>query len=565
MTKPLLQSPGSAQPRPFGAVDAAAVPAPARLEQALAAWRDILGPEHVKADDPTRDQYARTTGVQGHRPLAVLYPDTTAQVQAVLRMASQSRIGVHPISRGKNWGYGDACAHRDHQVILDLRRMNRILEVNTQLGYAVIEPGVTQGQLHQYLADNNTNLWMDASGAGLDASVVGNVLERGFGHTRYGDHFLTSCGLQVVLADGRLLNTGLGHYDHARAHRTYRYGIGPFLDGLFSQSSYGVVTRMGIWLMPRPEDFCAYFLFSNSDDALPDLVDRLAALRMQGVLTSTIHIGNDLRAISARSRYPWDRAEGKTPLPAPLRAKLREEFGVGAWNVAGAIYGTTETVAATRKALRRALAGYDITFLDDRTLSAAERLQGLLNRVGLGQSLGERLEVVKPVYGLLKGIPSDEHLRGAGWRVRGPAPVDPTDPLDCHAGLLWIAPVLPASGASSVEVMRLLDPIFEKHGFEPLVTFTLITERALVCVSNLSFDRREPDDAARAKACYDELTARLAAEGYISYRTGPEGMAKLADHSDVFWDVTAQLKDALDPQNVISIGRYNPHRTKRPA
>jgi 4-cresol dehydrogenase (hydroxylating) len=242
---------------------------------------------------------------------------------------------------------------------------------------------------------------------------------------------------------------------------------------------------------------------------------------MQGVLQSTIHIGNDLRAISARARYPWDRAQGKTPLPADLRATLREEYGVGAWNVAGAIYGTSETVAAARKVLRRTLAEFDITFLDDRTLNAATRLQSLLNKVGLGQSLGERLEVVKPVNGQLKGVPSDEHLRGAGWRVRGPAPVDPTDPLDCHAGLLWIAPLLPANGASAVEVMRLVEPIFERHGFEPLVTFTLITDRALVCVSNLSFDRREPADAARAKACYDELTATLAREGYISYRTGP--------------------------------------------
>jgi 4-cresol dehydrogenase (hydroxylating) len=558
MTKPLLQSPA---PAPA----AADTPPAVQVEQALAAWRDILGPEHVKADDPTRDQYARTTGVQGCRPLAVLYPDTAAQVQAVVRMASQARLGVYPISRGKNWGYGDACAMRDDQVILDLRRMNRILEVNAQLGYAVIEPGVTQGQLHQYLQDNQIPLWMDSSGAGLDASIVGNVLERGFGHTRYGDHFLTSCGMEVVLADGRVLNTGLGHFKNARAHRTYRYGVGPFLDGLFSQSSYGVVTQMGVWLMPEPEDFCAYFLFSPDEAALPGLVDRLASLRMQGVLQSTIHIGNDLRAISARARYPWDRAQGKTPLPADLRATLREEYGVGAWNVAGAIYGTSETVAAARKVLRRTLAEFDITFLDDRTLNAATRLQSLLNKVGLGQSLGERLEVVKPVYGLLKGIPSDEHLRGAGWRVRGPAPVDPTDPLDCHAGLLWIAPLLPANGASAVEVMRLVEPIFERHGFEPLVTFTLITDRALVCVSNLSFDRREPADAARAKACYDELTATLAREGYISYRTGPEGMAKLDQDSDVFWDVTAQIKGALDPNGVISVGRYNPRDTKRSA
>ena len=105
MTKPLLQSPA---PAPAAAAAGAAAPPPAKVEQALAAWRDILGPEHVKADDPTRDQYARTTGVQGCRPLAVCYPDTAAQVQAIVRLASQSRIGVYPISRGKNWGYGDA-------------------------------------------------------------------------------------------------------------------------------------------------------------------------------------------------------------------------------------------------------------------------------------------------------------------------------------------------------------------------------------------------------------------------------------------------------------------------
>src|SRR4051794_18571226 len=177
MTKPLLQSPNATAAAP--AAPAAAAPSPVRAEQALAAWRDILGPELVKADDATRDRYARTTGTHSTRPLAILFPDTAAQVQAVVRMAAQARIGVYPISRGKNWGYGDACAMRDNQVILDLRRMNRILEVNTKLGYVVIEPGVTQGQLHQYLADNNIPLWMDSSGAGLDASIIGNVLERG--------------------------------------------------------------------------------------------------------------------------------------------------------------------------------------------------------------------------------------------------------------------------------------------------------------------------------------------------------------------------------------------------
>ena len=119
---------------------------------------------------------------------------------------------VYPISCGKNWGYGDACAPAAGSAILDLGRMNRILEVNRELAYCVIEPGVTQGQLFNYLRDNKTGLWMDATAAGPESSLVGNTADRGFGHTRYGDHFLTCSGMEIVLADGRVLNTGFGHF-----------------------------------------------------------------------------------------------------------------------------------------------------------------------------------------------------------------------------------------------------------------------------------------------------------------------------------------------------------------
>jgi 4-cresol dehydrogenase (hydroxylating) len=237
---------------------------------------------------------------------------------------------------------------------------------------------------------------------------------------------------------------------------------------------------------------------------------------------------------------------------------MRDEAAIGAWNVAGAIYGSRETVAATRKAVRRALKGYRVMFLNDRTLRLAGALQRTLARFGLGRGLGGKLESVRPIYGLLQGTPTDEPMRGAGWRVRGPIAVNATDPLDCHAGLLWVAPVLPATGVDAGHVLRLVEPIYEKYGFEALVTFTLITERSLVCVTNISFDRREADEVTRARVCYQELTDRLMAEGYVSYRTGPAGMSKLDSGSSVFWDVTSRIKDALDPQGIISTGRYDP-------
>src|SRR5262249_25748645 len=152
---------------------------------------------------------------------------------------NRRNLAVHPISCGKNWGYSDACATSDGQVLLDLRRMNRIIEVNEELAYATIEPGVSQGQMAEYLEEHHPNLWMDVTGAGPDASIVGNTLERGFGHTINGDRFLNSCGMEVVLADGRILTTGLGHYENAHAAPVYKWGIGPYLDGIFTQSNLG--------------------------------------------------------------------------------------------------------------------------------------------------------------------------------------------------------------------------------------------------------------------------------------------------------------------------------------
>lgn len=527
-----------------------------QLRQAISAWSAVLGDEYVKTQDRLIDQYARSTSPWSTRPAAILFPVSTEQVQQIVKIASEHLVPLYPISRGRNWGYGDACAPTDGQVIVDLARMNRILEHDSQLGYVVIEAGVTQKQLHDYLRQHKTGLWMDSTGAGLEASLVGNTLDRGFGHTRCGDHYLNTCGMQVVLPDGSVLETGFGHYGGAKAHRVYRYGVGPMLDGLFCQSNFGIVTRIGLWVMPRPEAFTAFFFAAPNDADLADLVDRLQPLRLQGLLQSTIHIGNDLRVLSSRIRYPWGLTAGKTPLPDDVRQKLRRHHRIGAWNGLGGIYGTRATVKATQEAVRKALRGYRLRFIGDSTIAVAQTAAWLLRHLGLGRRLTDLLDLLKPPYDLLKGIPSDDALTGAGWRLRDPGKPQPLDPRDTHAGLIWVSPVLPSRGALARELMDLVTPIYLKHGFDPLVTFTMITERAMIGVTNIAFDKTLPEEVAHAQACYEELVTTLIPAGYIPYRTGPQGYAKLSAQPSVFWDVTRQIKRLLDPKGIISPGRY---------
>lgn len=528
-----------------------------KVQHALEQWKAALGEVNVRHDDAIRTRYARSTQVHGTTPAAVVFPRTTAEVQAVVRVAAAQGIPVYPVARGKNWGYGDACAPGDHNVIVDLSAMDRIVEVNEELAYAVIEPGVSQQQLYEYLRSRTLPLWFDCTGAGLDASIVGNSVDRGFGHTRYGDHVNDTCGMEIVLADGRILNTGYTHYPNAKAGRVYRYGVGPFLDGLFAQSNYGIVTKIGLWLMPEPEDFVSFYVPVPRHDDLAPLIDRLRPLRLNGMLQSAVHIGNDVRLMSATGRYPWDEAKGVTPLPEPLRAAIRERKGYGHWNVAGSITGTRAQVRATQRALKRALSSLGkVIFVRDRTIALAERILPWLNKLGLALTTTEQVETLKPNHNLLKGVPTNEPLRGAQWRLRHAPDGLPGDPLDSGCGLMWISPVLPMIGHETARAVAVAEPIFAQYGFEPLMTFTLINERAMIAILNVAFDKAETDEARRAELCYDAMVDAMMHEGYYPYRAGLRGLPKLRDDEDVFWQVASKIKYALDPDDIIAPGRY---------
>jgi 4-cresol dehydrogenase (hydroxylating) len=394
---------------------------------------------------------------------------------------------------------------------------------------------------------------LDVTGAGPDASIVGNALERGFGHSPYGDHFRHTCGMEVVLADGRLLRTGFGSYQNAQAARVYPWGIGPWIDGLFTQSNFGIVTKIGVWLMPRPP-VCQAFAFTVSDpDKLGEIVTRLRHLRLHNIVTSSVHIANDLRVLSARMTYPWHLTDGATPLPDTVREALRERAALGAWNVLGGLYGTRETVAAARRAVRNVFQGFvRVRFFDGPKIQRLRLLGNVLGRFGLGNNLRETLASASNVYDLLRGIPSPDHLRGVGWRSR----VRSDNPTD-H-GCLWISPILPMTAEACSEILAIVQPILARHRFDPLMTITTVNPRALCCVINITYDKANAEERLEAIDCYDELFHALFHRGYIPYRVGIQSMSKLAMGSNVYWDVCRQLKSTFDPAGVIAPGRYQP-------
>ena len=530
--------------------------------EALAAWRRLLGPDRVLDDPPTLDRYSASTSSFSTRPLAILRPASTAEVVQVVRAATEHRIPLYPISAGRNWGYGDACALADGHAIVDLSRMNRILEVDATLAYVVIEPGVTQQQLSQYLLDHDLPLWMDSTGAGPDTSLMGNILERGFGHSPYGNRFQNVASMELVLADGDVVRTGFGHFPTSVNHRVYQYGVGPYVDGLFTQSNMGIVTSLGLWLMPKTEALNHFLCVVQQHDDIAPIVDALRPLRLDGTLRSIVHIGNDLRVISGGTTFPRELAGGKVPLPEEVRQQLRAAAGVGAWTVSGALYGSNDQVAAARRAVRRALTPTraNVQFLDERKLDLAAMSARLLGNTGAGKRLAAKVALGRSLFEMNRGIPNGRFLAGAYWRRRGglPAgfPANANPALD-RCGMLWVSPVLPMRGEDLLRVHALAVPIFRTHGFDLFVTFSMINERALGGVLTVAYDADDPAEVERARLCYRQVFETMMNAGYIPYRVGLQSMADLDNGDDGYWRMVGRIKAALDPANVIAPGRYS--------
>ena len=139
-----------------------------------------------------------------------------------------------------------------------------------------------------------------------------------------------------------ILRTADGALPESKTWHIAKYGYGPYLDGLFLQSNFGIVTRLGVWLMPRPPAIRSFFFLFPDDEDFGDIIELIRPLKMNNAVPSLIKVTSDIYGIGTIATYPFDRTEGKTPLPDNIRRQLQQEYSIGAWCVSGAFYGASD-------------------------------------------------------------------------------------------------------------------------------------------------------------------------------------------------------------------------------
>ncbi len=517
-------------------------------------WRTLLGDEHVVTDEEARRVCESATFPTEQRIPVIVRPGSTAEVQACLRIAAAHEVPLYPSSRGCNWGLGSRVPVRDACGLLDLGRMNRILDFSEAMATITLEPGVTFQQVVDFLDAQGSRLFFNVTGSSPGSSPVANALERGDGVGPYGDRVAHTCGLEVVLPDGRLVHTGMSRFEGAATARLHRWGVGPSLDGLFAQSSLGVVTKMTFWLKPKPAVLQIVRFRADDPEALSPIMNVIRELWLEGTLRSGAGIWNDFRAFSARQGFPWEHHE------APLRREqLRTLMPAdGAW------FGITTLYCAHRRQAEGNVARLEeaLSPVVDLLAVASKPRDGEVEDMVLKgtSSMLAPFGDVRAAFPLMNGRPSVASQRSMYWRKRQVDSTDYQTPERDKCGVIWVCPLVPLEGQHAVQANETVERIVTDHGFEPLVAWVIQHERVAYFIVLLIYDRDVPGEDARAMACHDAVLAACVKEGWIPWRLGIHSMNKLPVGRDDSDAVLADLERWLDPHGILAPGRYGAAR-----
>lgn len=522
----------------------------------------LLGPERYKSDLSSKDYYSTCTISERITNSGIVFPETTEEVSQILRLANEYLIPVYPFSTGKNWGYGTTMPNQPKGLVLIMERMNRIHEVNSELAYAIIEPGVTQFQLNHHLKSNNIPLWMDCTDSTPYASVMGNALERGVGYTPYGDHFGQLCGLEVVLPDGSIHTLDTLKNKQSETFYTYKWGIGPFLDGIFSQSNLGIVTKVGIWLMPAPEDYRCFFLELNDIKDFELMIDNVRKLALERII-GNVHIFNPVMTLMGYEAYPHDIDEISTYFK-----KSFKDWDIHPWAVIGGVYGTTAQVTALENIVRKHMSSFcQINFMSQKQLNLVNKIIPF-SKSALGYFICNTLSKIflrKPFKCIAilpklltyqRGETGEFIISRAFYKNKKQKPTEGLDPAHQNCGLYWLAPIVPCTGNSLSSFIELLEIEHKNLNSDLCLSLIQVNPRTMIAAIFIVYDKDDPKDTARATLLYHTLAQKSQEAGYQQYRTSVLLMDSIIGKDTGAGIIGNAIKRALDPNNILAPGRY---------
>jgi len=522
------------------------------FQRALTEFREAVGDDWVFSSDEDlhayRDHFSYIKDQPNELiPSAAVGPQEVEQVQAIVRTANRYRIPLYAISTGKNFAYGGPSPNVRGSVTVDLKRMNRVLEVDASRNFALVEPGVSYIDLYRYIQERGLKVWIDTPDPGW-GSPIGNALDHGIGYTMgfYRDHFGAHCGMEVVLPNGELMRTGMGALPASKSWHEYRHGYGPDPSGLFGQGSFGIVTKMGFRLMPQPEHW------RNGLVTVPRRRDFIALVDRVNYMTDLSIIGEPWYG------SPLQQLLGNTEFREAALAFNEEEMdrlaaaaGLHSFQVELQFYGSERTTLANweyaQELISRVVPG--ARFTDGESLPVPLTHEQIHETTGPYPTNMRR--------NITQGVP------GIGvWYQTGRTEQNPNSWNETHIGLFSL---VGRSGEAVFQAQRDFADIATRVGMPSTFPNAIQTGVNWYQFSFLMGNgfalggAATPEGKQRATVMLRRILEENAKLGYGDYRAPPILQDDVAnqysfnDHALRRFNET--LKNAIDPNGILSPGR----------
>lgn len=243
------------------------------------ALRDIVGKDRFKDDPVTIAAHSYDSYIEEAVAEAVVFPKTTQEVSAVMKVASEEKLPVTTRGAGTNLSGGSIPLQKG--LVLCLTQMNKIVEIAPEDRYAIVQPGVINGDLQKELSSCGYFYPPDPSSY-LISTIGGNIAENAGGPRclKYGvtsDYIL---GLEVVLASGKVIRMGSSNIKDVTGYRPA---------GLFcgSEGTLGIVTEAILKIMPKPQAVRTAMIVYND---LNDTAKTVSQVIRQGILPAAMEL-----------------------------------------------------------------------------------------------------------------------------------------------------------------------------------------------------------------------------------------------------------------------------------
>ncbi|MCL1124529.1 FAD-binding oxidoreductase [Shewanella surugensis] len=517
---------------------------------------DTLDPLQITFEQNININY-QTSGLVDHNKhiTGVYKPTNSDDLITKIKECHRNRQAFYAISTGKNWGYGKATPIGDDNLIIDLSQMKEIHHYDAELGVVEVGPGVTQGQLARFL--ENTPWMIDCTGAGPATSIIGNVLERGFGHGAQGyrsRHFTIT---EYILANGekKSLDTTPRYVGRA--------GHSAGLTEIFTQNNLAVVTKIRFELSLKQKQSLRCLVRLKKVGDIGAYINIMRQLKAENTLDTLPHIGNNYRMLSMVSQFDfskWDPQQG--PLNSEL-TQLEKQHQIMPWTAAFIVSGAPQVAKAKAKRIKVALnAIADVKIVSLSTLKKVNHyLQQATTLLKFSPRLNhfqQQISQFTRAMIMFEGNPDPMALKGCYWRNQSQAYEESNDPIESQCGFYWIAPALPMLSDEINSCMQQSEQLFQEFGFEFGVTLTSVTAHMCQAIISLYYDIDNANEQQRAKALIRQLRQLYKQNNWQCYRRAVDEMPfPLAEeHNKDALELKHLIKQTLDPYNLINPGRY---------